>query len=116
MHDRTVVARMGLWLGSAFTVCFLTGLLSHYQYAPWAWLPEPASPTWAYRVTQGLHVAAGTATIPLVLLKLWTVYPNLFRWPPIRSIRHAVKRVTVAILVASTLVQLITGFFNALNW
>ena len=116
LRSTAVTARVGRAVGIAIGLCFLTGLLSHYQYAPWAWLPEPASPIWAYRVTQGLHVATGTATIPLVLLKLWTVYPNLFRWPPIRSIRHAVERVTVAILVASTLVQLITGFFNALNW
>ena len=116
LRSTAVTARVGRVVGIAIGICFLTGLLSHYQYAPWAWLPEPASPIWAYRVTQGLHVAAGTATIPLVLLKLWTVYPNLFRWPPIRSIRHAVERGTVAILVASTLVQLTTGFFNALNW
>ena len=116
LRSTAVTARVGRVVGIAIGICFLTGLLSHYQYAPWAWLPEPASPTWAYRVTQGLHVAAGTATIPLVLLKLWTVYPNLFRWPPIRSIRHAVERATVAILVAATLVQLTTGFLNALNW
>jgi DMSO/TMAO reductase YedYZ molybdopterin-dependent catalytic subunit len=103
-------------LGIAIGICFLTGLLSHYQYHPWAWLPEPASPIWAYRITQGVHVATGTATIPLILLKLWSVYPNLFRWPPVRSIKNAVERGTVAILVASTLVQLVTGFLNALNW
>ena len=116
LRSTAVTARVGRVVGIAIGICFLTGLLSHYQYAPWAWLPEPASPIWAYRVTQGLHVAAGTATIPLVLLKLWTVYPNLFRWPPIRSIKHAVERATVAILVAATLVQLTTGFLNALNW
>jgi hypothetical protein len=51
-----------------------------------------------------------------VLLKLWTVYPNLFRWPPVRSAKHGVERFSVAVLVASTLVQLVTGFLNALNW
>jgi hypothetical protein len=103
-------------LGIAVGICFVTGLLSHYQYAPWSWLPEPASPVWLYRLTQGIHVATGTATIPLLLVKLWTVYPNQFRWPPIRSIKHAAERVSVAILVSSALVQLVTGFFNALNW
>ncbi len=29
-----------------------------------------------YRLTQGIHVATGIATIPLLLFKLWTVYPN----------------------------------------
>ena len=94
----------------------ITGLLSHYQYQPWSWLPPPASPVWGYRVTQGVHVATGTATIPLVLVKLWSVYPNLFRWPPFRSFRKAVERLSVAILVSATLVQLATGFINALGW
>ena len=75
-------------LGIAIGICFLTGLLSHYQYQPWSWLPEPASPVWGYRVTQGVHVATGMATIPLLLVKLWSVYPNLFRWPPFRSVKH----------------------------
>ena len=116
LRSTAVTARVGRILGIAIGICFLTGLLSHYQYEPWSWLPEPASPVWAYRVTQGVHVAVGMASIPLVLLKLWTIYPNLFRWPPIRSVKHAIERGTVAILVASTLVQLITGFLNALNW
>lgn len=116
LRSTAVTARIGRVLGIAIGICFLTGLLSHYQYGPWRWLPEPASPVWAYRVTQGLHVATGTATVPLLLLKLWSVYPNLFRWPPARSVKHAVERGTVALLVASTLVQLTTGYFNALNW
>ena len=90
-------------------------MLSHYQYQPWSWLPEPASPVWAYRVTQGLHVATGVACIPLLLVKLWSVYPNLFRWPPIRSAKHAVERLSVFVLVSSALVQLTTGFLNTLE-
>ena len=116
LRSTAVTARVGRVLGIAIGICFLTGLLSHYQYGPWQWLPEPASPIWAYRVTQGVHVATGTASIPLLLLKLWSVYPNLFRWPPVRSVKHAVERGSVAVLVASTLVQLVTGLFNALNW
>ena len=70
LRSTAVTARVGRVLGIAIAVCFVTGMLSHYQYAPWAWLPEPAAPVWAYRVTQGVHVATGTATIPLLLLKL----------------------------------------------
>jgi hypothetical protein len=103
-------------LGIAFGICFATGLLSHYQYAPWSWLPEPASPVWAYRVTQGLHVITGIGSIPLVLVKLWSVYPNLFRWPAVRSIRHGLERLSVAVLVSTALVQVTTGLFNVLNW
>ena len=82
-------------------VLFVTGLLSHYQYEPWSWLPEPAKPVWGYRLTQGIHVATGIATIPLLLFKLWSVYPNQFRFPPIRSIKHAIERLSVAILVST---------------
>ncbi|WP_456845802.1 molybdopterin-dependent oxidoreductase [Cellulomonas sp. P5_C6] len=94
----------------------MTGLLSHYQYAPWSWLPEPASPVFLYRVTQGTHVATGIATIPLLMVKLWSVYPNLFRWPPARSIKHAVERGSVFVLVSASLIQLTTGFLNILGW
>jgi hypothetical protein len=111
-----VTARIGLALGIAVGLLFVTGLLSHYQYEPWSWLPEPASPVWGYRLTQGIHVATGIATIPLLLVKLWSVYPNLFRFPPIKSIKRAIERATVAILVSTALVQVITGFLNVLNW
>jgi hypothetical protein len=116
LRSTAVTARIGTALGVAITVLFVTGLLSHYQYEPWTWLPEPAKPAWGYRLTQGIHVATGMATIPLLLVKLWSVYPNLFRFPPIRSIRHAMERVSVAILVSSVLVQVVTGFLNVLNW
>jgi hypothetical protein len=116
VRSTALTARLGRLLGSCFGVCFVTGMLSHYQYQPWSWLPEPAVPVWIYRVTQGVHIATGTASIPLLLVKLWSVYPNLFRWPPVRSGKNAVERLSVAILVASSLVQLVTGYFNALNW
>jgi hypothetical protein len=105
-----------LVLGIAIGACFLTGLLSYFQYQAWEWLPPPASPVWGYRVTQGVHVATGMAAIPLVLVKLWSVYPNNFRWPPFRSVKRVVERITLALLVSATLVQLFTGFFNVLNW
>jgi DMSO/TMAO reductase YedYZ molybdopterin-dependent catalytic subunit len=52
----------------------------------------------------------------LLLIKLWSVYPNLFRFPPIRSFRHALERISIAILVSTALVQVATGFLNVLNW
>ncbi len=116
LRSTAVTARLGRVLGICFAICFVTGLLSHYQYHPWSWLPEPVSPVWLYRVTQGVHVATGTATIPLLLVKLWSVYPNLFRWPPVRSTKHAVERFSVFVLVASSLLQLFTGFLNTLAW
>jgi hypothetical protein len=116
LRSTAVTARIGRVLGICLGVCFVTGLLSYYQYHPWSWLPEPASPVWLYRVTQGVHVATGTAAIPLLLVKLWSVYPNLFRRPPLASLKHAAERLTVFVLVSATLVQLFTGFFNVLNW
>ena len=116
LRSTALTARLGRVLGIAVGICFLTGLLSYYQYLPWSWLPNPATPAWGYRLTQGLHVATGTAIIPLLLIKLWSVYPDLFRWPPVRSVRHALERLSVAILVSSALVQVITGFCNTLNW
>lgn len=116
LRSTAVTSRIGLVLGIAIAILFVTGLLSHYQYQPWRWLPVPAKPVWGYRLTQGIHIATGTATIPLLLFKLWSVYPNQFRFPPVRSIRHAIERATVAILVSTALVQVTTGFLNVLNW
>ena len=116
LRSTAVTARVGRLLGIGFAICFVTGMLSHYQYDPWSWLPEPASPVWAYRVTQGLHVATGVACIPLLLVKLWSVYPNLFRWPPsARSARRS-SGCRSSSWSSSALVQLTTGFLNTLNW
>ena len=116
VRSTALTARLGSMVGICFGVCFVTGLLSHYQYYPWSWLPEPASPVFLYRVTQGTHVATGIATIPLLLVKLWSVYPNQFRWPPARSLKHAVERGSVFVLIAASLIQLTTGFLNVLGW
>lgn len=115
-RSTALTARLGRALGVAFGVCFLTGLLSYSQYLTWAWLPKPAMPVWGYRLTQGVHVATGMASIPLVLVKLWSVYPNSFRWPPVNTVKRVLERASVALLVCATLVQLVTGFFNLLDW
>ena len=82
-------------------LCFLTGLLSYAQYLTWPWLPKPVVPAWGYRLTQGIHVTTGIASIPLVLIKLWSVYPNSFRWPPIPSLKRLLERLSVAVLVSA---------------
>lgn len=74
-----LTARVGLALGIAFGICFLTGFWSHLQYSFPGWV-QP-SPAWLYRFTQGLHVISGVAAIPLLLVKLWSVYPRLFILP-----------------------------------
>ena len=116
LRSTALTARVGRVLGICFGICFATGLLSHYQYQPWSWLPEPATPVWGYRLTQGLHVLTGIATIPLLLVKLWSVFPKLFAWPPAKSLSKTLERLSIAVLVSSALVQLATGFFNVLDW
>jgi hypothetical protein len=116
VRSTALTARLGRALGIAFGLCFLTGLASYAQYLTWPWLPKPAVPAWGYRLTQGIHVTTGVASIPLVLVKLWSVYPITFRWPPARSVTRVLEIVAVVVLVAATLVQLVTGLLNLLDW
>ena len=116
LHSERRAARVGAWLGAAFLVCFLTGLISHLIQNPPGWFSWPASPAWLYRVTQGLHVATGLAAIPLLLVKLWTVYPKLFEWPPAGSVSRAVSRLSVLVLVGACAMQLLTGLINLAEW
>lgn len=116
LHDPRTAVVVGRWLGPAFAVCFVTGLISHYMQHQPRWLAFPSRPVWGYQVTQGLHVATGIAAIPLLLVKLWVVNPRLYVWPPARSVRHAVERLTVAVLVAAALFELITGLINIVEW
>src|SRR5213082_3400529 len=91
LRSEAVTARIGRLLGIAFGVCFLTGIVSRYQYTPWSWIPIPAAPVWGYRLTQGTHVITGLVSVPLLLAKLWSVFPKLFEWPPARSVVHALE-------------------------
>jgi len=116
LHDERVAARLGLALGIAFGICFLTGLISHaIQQPPW-WFTWPTRPVNLYRVTQGVHVITGIASIPLLLAKLATVYPRLFTWPPVRSAPHALERLSVLVLVGAAFFELITGLLNIAHW
>jgi DMSO/TMAO reductase YedYZ molybdopterin-dependent catalytic subunit len=112
LRDPRVTVRVGAWLGAAVLVCFLTGLLSHLHQHPVGWLPIPPRPAWGYRVTQGLHVASGIACVPLVLVKLFSVFPRLLEWPPVRSVPHALERLSVAGLVGAMLFEVVTGLLN----
>ena len=112
LHAETVAARAGLWLGIAFTICFVTGLISHLIQQPPDWFGWPASPVWLYRLTQGVHVTTGIAAIPLLLVKLWTVSPRFWQWPPITSVVNALERLSVFLLVGAAFFELLTGLFN----
>ncbi|MCZ7457173.1 molybdopterin-dependent oxidoreductase [Streptomyces sp. WMMC940] len=118
LHDARTATAIGRWLGAAIAVCFLTGLISHYLQHPPGWLANelPSRPVWGYRLTQGLHVASGLAAIPLLLAKLWAVYPRLWVWPPVRSVKHGLERLSVGVLVAAAVFQLFTGLLNIVEW
>lgn len=118
-----VAARVGLWLGVCFLVAFLTGIYSHVHQDQPAWLTLPTRPVWLYRVTQGAHYLAGVACVPLLLVKLYAVYPRLFAWPARdqwRDLRamaaHGLERGSIALLVAASLFQVATGLANAAQW
>jgi hypothetical protein len=119
LRSPAVAARVGLWLGVCFAVAFLTGLYSHAAQATHPWPLLPSGPAWLYQVTQGLHVASGTAAVPLLLVKLWSVYHRLFTRPP-RARRalllHGMERASVGVLVAAVVFQLTTGLANTSQW
>ncbi len=119
LRSPAVAARVGVWLGISFGLCFVTGLVSHYAQAGSQPVPFPTSPAWGYRVTQGVHVLSGIAAIPLLLVKLWTVYPKLFRPLPRQSralALDAAEKGSIAVLVASAIFQLVTGLANSTQW
>lgn len=125
----------GPWLTSVFgavlligiPVEFITGLMSWAAYDPrlagndenarhgilsfylFDWLTRPS---WIYRVTQGVHVILGLMLVPVVLAKLWSVIPNLFAWPPLRSIAHALERLTLLLIVGGAVFEFTTGILN----
>jgi DMSO/TMAO reductase YedYZ molybdopterin-dependent catalytic subunit len=115
-RDVRLTSLLGLALAVSFTVCFVTGLLSHLIQHPPVWFWWPSRPVGLYRFTQGLHVATGLATVPLLGVKLWSVYPRLFAWPPLRGVLHAAERAGVAVLVAAALFQLVSGILNVSRW
>jgi DMSO/TMAO reductase YedYZ molybdopterin-dependent catalytic subunit len=110
------------------TIVAVTGFLSQAAYMPQlghnAIVPValpltfdwPTSPAWLYALTQGLHVNVGLIVIPLLLVKLWSVIPRLFAWPPVGSPSAAIERAAIALLVGSAIFELATGVVNIQNW
>lgn len=120
LRSPAVASRVGVWLGICFAIAFITGVTSHYLQDQPTWLTLPTRPVWLYRVNQGLHPAAGTAAIPLLLIKLWSVYPKLFAEVPWRRFRslvpHLLERASIAVLVAAAIFQVVTGTLNITHW
>ncbi len=129
----------GPWLTSVFgailligiPVLFVTGLLSYAAYNPelagndktpgagplaFYLFDWPTSPTWFYRVNQGLHVTLGLVLVPVLLAKLWSVIPKLFTWPPVRSLAHGLERLSLLLLVGGVVFEFVTGVMNIQYW
>ncbi|MEV0155160.1 molybdopterin-dependent oxidoreductase [Micromonospora sp. NPDC050686] len=124
----------GPWLTSVLGAVLLvtlplvvvTGLLDWVAYGPrfgqalprdvgWLHPPVfdwPTRPAWLFRLTQGLHVTLGIVLVPVVLVKLWSVVPKLFAWPPARSAAHLLERLSLVLLVGGILFQTATGLLN----
>ena len=116
LHSERIAAVLGISLGVTFTVCFATGLLSHLIQDPpswFAWTPRPAG---LYRVTQGVHVACGIASIPLLFAKLWVVFPKLFARPIVTSVAHAIERISLLPLIGGGLFLVWSGVANINQW
>jgi Oxidoreductase molybdopterin binding domain len=118
LHGERSAALLGIALGIAFTVCFVTGLMSHFiQRGPHGisgWWPS--RPVSLYRVTQGVHVLTGMAAVPLLLAKMWVAYPRLWTWPPVRDPLHGIERLALVALVGGSIFQLATGLLNVFYW
>jgi DMSO/TMAO reductase YedYZ molybdopterin-dependent catalytic subunit len=125
-----LTAALGSVLLLLVAVVATTGFLSHAAYQPdlgrnaivdrGADLPLvfdwPTRPRFLYAVTQGLHVNIGLVAIPFLLAKLWSVIPKLFAWPPAASPAQAIERLSIALLVASSVFEFVTGVMNIQYW
>jgi hypothetical protein len=116
VHDERTASILGVVLGVCFLVCLLTGVWSHLQQQPPDWLAVPVGPAGLYRVTQGLHVITGLASIPLLLAKLYSVSPQLLRRPVVRGPVHAMERLAILPLVGGSLFLLVSGAANIARW
>jgi Oxidoreductase molybdopterin binding domain len=116
LHDERVAAWLGAALGILFTTCFATGLFSHLHQHPLSWLPVPARPAGLYRFTQGLHVASGIASLPVLVAKLWVVWPRFVSFPPGRRVADAVERLGVLALVTGGIFMVGSGVANIAQW
>ena len=116
VHDRTVVARMGLWLGSAFTICFLTGSAQPPAPAPGGLAADPDRAGLGLPGHPGVHVASGTASVPLLLAKLYAAYPRLFARPVVGSPAVMLERASIGVLVGSSLLMVSSGIANVAGW
>ena len=122
LRSPRLTSQLGVWLGAMFGVCFLTGFVSHEIQHPASWFWWPAHPVWLYRLTQGTHIATGLASVPLLAAKLWSVFPRLLtlpavrKWTRVKDWAQLIERISVLVLVAAALVQVVSGVLNIARW
>ena len=116
LRDERLAAVLGAALGILFSICFVTGLYSHIQQHPVSWLPIPARPAGLYRFTQGLHVVAGIASVPVLVAKLWLVWPRFVAFPVARSASRLVERIGLLPLVGGGIFLAFSGVANIAQW
>jgi hypothetical protein len=109
----TVIGRL---LGLAFLLCFGTGLYSHFLQEPLPWMTFATRPARLYQLTQGTHIVAGIACFPLLLAKLYVVFPQLFSYPPVKSFGGFLERASIALFVGASLVEITIGLLNTYQW
>ena len=107
---------LGRLLGTAFVICFLTGLYSHFLQQPLPWMHFPTHPAILYQFTQGIHITTGIACFPLIFGKLYSVFPNLFQTPPVRSWLHFLERASITLFVSSSLIEITIGLLDTFQW
>ncbi|MGH9263874.1 MAG: molybdopterin-dependent oxidoreductase [Acidimicrobiales bacterium] len=116
LRDERLAAILGAALGGLFSICFLTGLYSHVHQHPLPWLPIPSRPAGLYRFTQGLHVAAGIASLPVLLAKLWLVWPRFVARPVFKRASDLVERIGLFPLVGGGIFMVFSGVANIAQW
>jgi len=116
LRDERLAAILGASLGILFSICFVTGLYSHLQQNPQSWFPIPARPAGLYRFTQGLHIASGIASIPVLIAKLWLVWPRFVAFPVAKRVSHVVERIGLFPLVAGGIFMTFSGVANIAQW
>ncbi|MDY7557489.1 molybdopterin-dependent oxidoreductase [Cryobacterium sp. 10C3] len=107
---------IGRLLGLAFVLCFGTGLYSHFLQEPLPGMHFATRPELLYQFTQGTHIIAGIACFPLLLAKLFIVFPDLFQQPPVKSFLNFLERASIALFVGASLVQITIGLLNTYQW
>jgi len=64
-------------------------------------------------LTQGIHVASGIASVPVLIAKLWVVWPRFVALPPVKRASYLVERVSLFPLVGGGIFMVFSGHLPA---